>query len=176
MGKLYSRLIKSSLLLLISALAFNHSTATSLNVSDLVPGPKPETTPLAVTSQNKPILPNSAIQTSFVPLSLFQLMGTPAEYIPFQTDTSSLLNVKVYPVPVADQVNVSYHVKKESNVTILLMDLLGNKLMTLFSKRVPAGEQTNIFSLRPRVDKGGIYFIKVTVGTQAPVSKRILVL
>ncbi len=85
----------------------------------------------------------------------------------------SLENVKVYPNPVADQLNVSYTIKKDSNVTIKIMDVLGNEITTLMSQRQSAGEQTSSFNLSAKLSSG-FYFVRLTAGTDS-VIKRISV-
>jgi hypothetical protein len=91
----------------------------------------------------------------------------------FQTDTIPRLNVKVYPVPVTDQINVSYTLNKEANVTIMLRDILGNQVTTLLSRRQPAGAQKNTFPLVSRLTPGHPYLIQVNVANHEPVYKRI---
>lgn len=87
---------------------------------------------------------------------------------------SPLDNVKIYPNPVTDQLNLTYNLKKESNVNIKLLDVLGNEIMVLLSKKVPAGEQTNTFYLDSKLSSG-FYFVRVTVDSESMI-KRISVL
>jgi len=89
-------------------------------------------------------------------------------------DLKVLSNVKVYPNPVADHINLSYFVNKETNVTIKIMDVLGNELATLLSQRLPAGEQVNSFSIASSFNSG-YYFIRLIVGNET-VIKRISIL
>ena len=91
-----------------------------------------------------------------------------------QAESKILNNVKVYPNPVAEQLNLSYNVTKESNVTIKIMDVLGNEIATLLSQRMPAGEQTNSFSIASKLGSG-YYFIRLVVGNETVV-KRISIL
>lgn len=90
------------------------------------------------------------------------------------SDNKVLSNVKVYPNPVADHLNLSYTVTKESNVTIKIMDVLGNEISTLLSQRLPAGEQTNSFPIASTFNSG-YYFIRLIVGNETIV-KRISIL
>lgn len=91
------------------------------------------------------------------------------------TDIKSPLdNIKIYPNPVTDQLNLTYNLKKESNVNIKLLDVLGNEIMVLLSKKVPAGEQTNTFYLDSKLSSG-FYFVRVTVDSESMI-KRISVL
>lgn len=87
-------------------------------------------------------------------------------------DTSGILNVKVYPIPVTDEMNVSYHIDKDALVTIELRDFLGKKLFTLLSRRVPAGEQKNSFSLGTKLNNG-LYFLRILVAGQPRAVKKI---
>lgn len=89
-------------------------------------------------------------------------------------DLKVLSNVKVYPNPVADNLNLSYYVNKDSNVTIKIMDILGNEITTLLSQRLPAGEQINSFPIASSLNSG-YYFIRLIVGNETIV-KRISVL
>ncbi|HEY0772212.1 MAG TPA: T9SS type A sorting domain-containing protein [Sphingobacteriaceae bacterium] len=83
-------------------------------------------------------------------------------------------NLKVYPNPVGEQLNLSYIVTKDSNVTIKIMDVLGNEVTTLLSQRLPAGAQNNSFNISSKVN-AGFYFVRLIVGSETIV-KRISVL
>ena len=91
-----------------------------------------------------------------------------------QQDLKILSNVKIYPNPVAEQLNLSYFVNKDSNVTIKIMDVLGNEIATLLSQRMPAGEQTNSFPIASKLSSG-YYFIRLIVGNET-VIKRVSIL
>lgn len=83
-------------------------------------------------------------------------------------------NVKVYPNPVADQLNLSYSLKKEGMVTIKILDVLGNEVSTLFNQRLAAGTQTNKFMIDSKLNTG-FYFVRIIAGSDSIV-KRISVL
>ena len=85
-----------------------------------------------------------------------------------------LLVLKVYPNPVEDQVNVVVRMDRESNLSVKIMDLLGNEVVTLANDRVVAGEQTKTYSIPNRLNPG-IYFLKIISGSETVV-KRISVL
>ena len=89
-------------------------------------------------------------------------------------DPKVLSNVKVYPNPVSDHLNLSYFVNKDSNVTIKIMDILGNEVATLLSQRLSAGEQINSFPISSSLNSG-YYFIRLIVGNET-IIKRISVL
>jgi len=174
MGKFYTLLIRI-VLLLITPFAFNQSRAISMEQREKGDTAKSKVAKITDTRPNKPAILNRNFKAEFIPFKLFDLMGSPQSPKSLQLDTFALLNVKVYPVPVSDQINVSYHLNKDANVTIQLFDFLGKKLITLLSRRMPAGVQNNNFPLTSRLNTG-IYFIRVIVGSQQPVTKRISVL
>lgn len=83
-------------------------------------------------------------------------------------------NVKIYPNPVSDQLNLSYTLSKENLVTIKVLDVLGNEVATLLSQKLAAGEQSNSFNLNSKLSSG-LYFVRVIAGSES-VIKRISVL
>lgn len=85
-----------------------------------------------------------------------------------------LSNVKVFPTQISDQVNLSFKLNKDSNVSIKIMDALGNEVTTLLSQRLSAGEQNSSFNVGSKLNQG-FYFIRVVAGTETIV-KRIEVL
>jgi len=92
----------------------------------------------------------------------------------YKPDDKLLNNVQVYPNPVTDQVNLKYELSRSSNVTIKIMDVLGNEIITTFSQRVEAGEKTFSYSLNGKLTRG-FYFVRIIAGTES-VIKRISVL
>lgn len=91
-----------------------------------------------------------------------------------KADDKLLNNVQVYPNPVTDQINLKYDISRNSIVTIKVMDLLGNEVITLFSSRVDAGEQKLSYPLNNKLTNG-FYFVRLVAG-QESVIKRISVL
>lgn len=85
-----------------------------------------------------------------------------------------LNNVKVYPNPISDQLNLSFNISKEATVTVKIMDVLGNEITTLLSERIAAGDQNKPFQIASRITSG-FYFIRVSVGSEV-ITKRISVL
>ncbi len=83
-------------------------------------------------------------------------------------------NVKIYPNPVSDQLNLSYSLNKESMVTIKILDVLGNEVAVLLSQKLAAGDQTNTFYIDSKLNSG-FYFVRVIAGSDS-VIKRISVL
>jgi hypothetical protein len=88
-------------------------------------------------------------------------------------DVKLLSNVKVYPNPVSDQLNVNYTLNKEATMTIKIMDFLGNEVSTLLSRKLAAGEQNATFNLGDSLNSG-LYFIRFIAGNET-IIKRISV-
>lgn len=103
------------------------------------------------------------------------------EFTPFsftykmdQESSKTLSNVKVFPNPVTDQINLAFRLSKDIKVTIKIMDALGNEIMTLLSQRLSAGDQSQGFMIDRKLNSG-YYFIRVMAGSETVV-KRIQVL
>jgi len=88
-------------------------------------------------------------------------------------DDKLLSNVSVYPNPVTDQINLKYEISRPSNVTIKVMDMLGNEIITLYNQRVEPGEKSFSYALNNKLSRG-FYFVRVIAGTES-VIKRIIV-
>jgi len=82
--------------------------------------------------------------------------------------------LRVYPNPIDDQINLILRLERESNISIKIMDLLGNEVVTLSNERLSAGEQTKTFTIPNRLNSG-IYFLRFVAGSETVV-KRISVL
>ncbi|MRX45866.1 T9SS type A sorting domain-containing protein [Pedobacter puniceum] len=83
-------------------------------------------------------------------------------------------NVRIYPNPISTQINIAYTLSKENQVTVKILDVLGNEVVTLLSQKVAAGEQINSFNLNTKLSSG-LYFVRVVAGSES-VIKRISVL
>ena len=83
-------------------------------------------------------------------------------------------NVKIYPNPVSDQLNLTYYLKKDGLVTIKILDVLGNDIYTLLNQKLVAGTQTNKFIIESKLNTG-FYFVRIVAGSDSIV-KRISVL
>jgi hypothetical protein len=88
-------------------------------------------------------------------------------------DDKLLANVQVSS-PVTDQINLKYELTRSSNITIKILDVLGNDIATPFSQRVEAGERNYTYSVTNKLTRG-FYFVRVIAGTES-VIKRISVL
>lgn len=91
-----------------------------------------------------------------------------------RTDDKLLTDVQVYPNPVTDQINVKYILARNAIVTVKVMDVLGNDVVTLVSQRIGTGEQSFTYPINNKLSRG-FYFLRVTAGTES-VIKRISVL
>lgn len=91
-------------------------------------------------------------------------------------DDKLLNDVQVYPNPikVTDEINLKYTISRNSNVTIKIMDVLGNDITTLFSSRVDSGDHNINYPINNKLTRG-FYFVRVVAGTES-VIKRISVL
>jgi len=92
----------------------------------------------------------------------------------YKPDDKLLNNVQVFPNPVTDQITLKFDLSRYSNVTIKIVDVLGNDIATLFSQRVEPGEKNFNYPLNSKLSRG-IYFIRIVAGTES-VIKRIWVL
>ncbi|HEY4322802.1 MAG TPA: T9SS type A sorting domain-containing protein [Mucilaginibacter sp.] len=89
-------------------------------------------------------------------------------------DDKLLNNVQVYPNPVTDQINLKYNLSRYSLVTIKILDLLGNDIITLYQQRVEPGEVVYTYNVNNKLTRG-FYFVRIVAGTES-VIKRISVL
>lgn len=87
--------------------------------------------------------------------------------------TKTLSNVKIYPNPISDQLNLTFKLSKKVNVSIKIMDALGNEINTLLSEQLEEGNQVHTFSIKSSLNSG-FYFIRIMAGTETVV-KRIQV-
>ncbi|MBS1529896.1 MAG: T9SS type A sorting domain-containing protein [Bacteroidetes bacterium] len=85
-----------------------------------------------------------------------------------------LEDVQVFPNPITDQVSVKYQLSHSAVVTVKVMDVLGNDVITLVQARVESGEQNFSYPLANKLQRG-FYFIRVVAGNES-VIKRISVL
>ncbi len=124
------------------------------------------------TRKEKPAFLKTKLKVSMVPFkpSVIKPSTTSTNKINLP-DGKVLSNVKVYPNPISDQLNVNYTLSKEVTMTIKIMDFLGNEVSTLLSRKVPAGEQNATFNIGDSLNSG-LYFIRFIAGNET-VIKRI---
>lgn len=184
MKKFYSLVILFSFLLmsahaaLVGRGALFMATESKIDTNKKVQ-PK-STSKITDTRPGKPSEIKSDVRIKITPFKPSYTKTTPLASAPAAkssavvSDLKILSNVKVYPNPVADHLNLSYVVNKESNVTIKIMDILGNEITTLLSQRLAAGEQVNSFPIDSRLNTG-YYFLRFIVGNET-IIKRISIL
>lgn len=93
-------------------------------------------------------------------------------------DDKILNGVIIYPnpVPISEQLNLTYRINKDTNITIKLMDVLGNEITTFLpSEHKSAGEWSNSFLIPSRLNSGMSYFVEVIAGIEIVV-KRISII
>ena len=167
------------LIVLLLSVSLQFLQARNANVSDLLYLPdsvKAKNTKITDTRKNKPDYLQKKIGIKvepFKPAPAKTFGSTSAKDLVLDPD-KLVSNLKVYPNPVGEQLNLSYIVSKDSNVTIKIMDVLGNEVTTLLSQRLTAGAQNNSFNISSKVN-AGFYFVRLIVGSETIV-KRISVL
>lgn len=113
-----------------------------------------------------------------LPFSLPPLKPGVTSYVKInvaKADDKLLSDVEVFPNPVSAQLNLKYAVSRNTNVSIKIMDVLGNDILTVFQQRiVDVGEQHFTYSISNKLSRG-FYFVRVSAGTES-VIKRISVL
>lgn len=117
----------------------------------------------------------NGFKVNLLPMKPIQSQTVAPKQITTKPDNEKLLSdVMIYPNPITDKINMTYNLKRNTNVSIKIMDVLGNDVLTLLSQRVEAGEQKNTFQLSNRISPG-FYFVRIIVGTE-PFIKRISIL
>src|ERR1700755_2895740 len=81
-------------------------------------------------------------------------------------DDKLLTDVQVFPNPITDQINIKYTLSRNAIVTVKVMDVLGNDVVTLISQRISSGEQNYIYPVNNKLHQG-FYFIRVVAGTES---------
>jgi len=133
---------------------------------------KGDTTYLHLQKLNKSNKPN--YKSFRITLPSVKTISAPVSKPSVLDDRQLLSNVVVFPNPVTDQINVKYTISRNSQVNIKIMDVLGNEVLTLLSRRVEPGEQKFTYSLENKLNSG-FYFIRVVVGTESQI-RRISIL
>lgn len=133
---------------------------------------KGDTTYLHLQKLNKSNKPNYKTFHFTVPASKPVVLTINKQIVP--DDKQLLSNVQVFPTLVTDQVNVKYTISRNSQVNIKIVDVLGNEVLTLLSRRIEPGEQKFTYSLENKLNTG-FYFVRVVVGTESQI-RRISIL
>lgn len=171
----------TALSIIMPGISYGYSFSKAVSRIDST---KTKSTKITDTRSNKPTYLKNGVKVNFTPFNPEKnklmistgVAGTP------RTNTSGdktqndriLTNVKVYPNPITEYLNMSYTVSRDATVTIRIMDVLGNQITTLFSERQDAGAHTREFSLASKITSG-FYFIRVSAGNEI-ITKRISVL
>lgn len=160
--------------LLLAVLSFSTLLSTSGSAFGWIPSAKQDTTKtkevsgkLVDTRLNKPKEKNLLVFKPFAPY-------TPTIRVNTKDNNKTLSNVKIYPNPATDQVNLTFKLNKGITVSIKIMDALGNEIGTLLSQRLEEGDQVQNFTLNSNLSSG-FYFIRIMAGTETIV-KRIQIL
>ncbi|MGN6180491.1 MAG: T9SS type A sorting domain-containing protein [Mucilaginibacter sp.] len=88
-----------------------------------------------------------------------------------RSDDKLLQDVDVFPNPANDQLNFKFTLSHNSNVTIKIMDVLGNAVLNVVQERFETGEQKYTISIANKLNRG-FYFARINAGTES-VIKRI---
>ena len=131
-------------------------------------------TKITDTRPEKPVSTEVGVEiTPFKPATKTASVPTSTTKVAPIEDDKTISNVKVFPNPIDDDLNLAYRVNKDTNLTIKIMDVLGNEIATLLSQRVGAGEQVETFNISQL--SSGFYFVRLIAGGESIV-KRISVL
>ena len=128
-------------------------------------------------AKNKLAITKSAYQKNSLHLALPPLKPAATSNLKvnvFRADDKLLTDVEVFPNPITDQINVKYVLTRNAIVTVKVMDVLGNDVITLLSQHTGSGEQSFSYPINNKLSRG-FYFIRVVAGTES-VIKRISVL
>jgi hypothetical protein len=179
MANLYLRIFLASIVL--TFLAGGNSYASNFSQIARADSSKVKqkvSTKITDTRLNKPTYLKNGVKVNFIPfkpakdkfLGSTKFMSSPKPTL----NDKVLNNVKVYPNPISDQLNLSFNISKDATITVKIMDVLGNEITTLLSERIAAGDQNRPFQIASRITSG-FYFIRVSAGSEV-ITKRISVL
>ncbi|MDO3625980.1 T9SS type A sorting domain-containing protein [Mucilaginibacter sp. BT774] len=149
--------------------------ALTINIASAFQANKSDTTlhlPKTKITTTKNSYPKTGLHLALPPLK--PAVTSTAKISVIRTDDKLLTDVQVYPNPVTDIINVKYVLSRNALVTVKVMDVLGNDVMTLVSQRIGSGEQSFTYPVSNKLSRG-FYFIRVVAGTES-VIKRISVL
>lgn len=83
--------------------------------------------------------------------------------------TFSILEIEK---PIKDNARISFMLKEEADVSLRIYNLLGQMVTELINGRLPAGEESVIWSVKDIAT--GVYFVKLTTGTEAMTQKIVI--
>lgn len=176
MNKLYSKSISLVFtLLLISAVGFASVRTLKVEVESVSIDSTYKSNKIRLDNsiRNKPVV-EIKVPTDGVLKNPFR-QGTTTTASRQVSDTDKqITDLKIFPNPTNGEINVSFNLKKESQVTIKVVDVLGNEVLTLLSQKINQGFQKNTFDLSSKLS-GGFYFVRIMTGNES-LTKRISVL
>ncbi len=79
-----------------------------------------------------------------------------------------------FPNPFNPATTIKYQIPKSGPVTLKIYDNLGNEVATLLNKYQSAGDYSLQYSTESRQLSSGVYFYRLTAGSQVEVKKMIL--
>lgn len=126
-------------------------------------------------TENKAIISKLSDTKADKPKSALYTFKPFAPYGPYlkinrRESTKTLSNVKIYPNPISEQLNLTFKLSKKVNVSIKIMDALGNEINTLLSEPLEEGNQVHTFSIKSNLNSG-FYFIRIMAGTETVVKR-----
>lgn len=87
-------------------------------------------------------------------------------------ETSMINNVSVYPNPITNSATVNFNIAQENNVSIVVVNALGQSVLTENLGSMAAGEQS--YSLDATNLNNGFYFLNITVGNNT-ITKKVAI-
>ncbi|MCX6296371.1 MAG: T9SS type A sorting domain-containing protein [Bacteroidetes bacterium] len=87
-------------------------------------------------------------------------------------ENQSVGNVTVYPNPITNNATVNFNMVKENNVSIVVVNALGQSVLNENLGSMPAGDQT--YSLDATKLENGLYFLNITVGNNT-ITKKVAI-
>jgi hypothetical protein len=91
-----------------------------------------------------------------------------------ETDNSGIARITVYPNPANGFSNISYNLKEAKCITVELIDMNGNSVKELYSRKQSPGRHSQILNFQDVT--AGVYFIRLSVDQQKVSQKLITVL
>jgi len=135
---------------------------------------KIDTTKLSIKPKPKVVSKVPIVKSTIQPYKPNSLSNVPSTSIPATSISAKSLKIltvlKIYPNPVAEQLNISLRSDKETSLTVIIIDLLGNNVVKLATERIPAGEQTKTYTIPSKLNPG-MYFLKILAGGEQVVKK-----
>ncbi|WP_313368931.1 T9SS type A sorting domain-containing protein [Sphingobacterium mizutaii] len=88
-----------------------------------------------------------------------------------EEDNDKLINnVKVFYNPISEQISVTFKLAKVNNITIKVMDALGNEVLSLHNGSLDVGMQNLSFDTQQKLSEG-FYFVRVSGGSETIVKR-----